>query len=231
MGSKSYPRISPRFSSRSSVPAWRIHHHGLKTSMSTHPSGANQSSAIRRSSRRLSASVPMPKLSQWQIRSNGSGKSSTLRLKYFWSKIGPAEKRRRERMRGPKPNPLTLSEKEQNELEVLVRRHNTPQQVALRGRMILAAAEGKNNSQIARTLGVSVDTVRSWRMRWIGLQAVLLEELEVSERLTDIQRPGRPSEITAEQIGRLVALACEQPKEPPTTHWTDPAIPPELIPP
>ena len=68
-------------------------------------------------------------------------------------------------MHGPKPTPLTLNEKEQKDLEALVRRHTTPQQVALRGRMILAAAAGKNNSQIARMLGVSVDTVRSWRMR------------------------------------------------------------------
>ena len=75
-------------------------------------------------------------------------------------------------MRGPKPEPLTLSDAEQTELERLVRRHGTPQQQALRGRMILAAAEGKNNSHIAHELGVCVDTVRTWRMRWIGLQAV-----------------------------------------------------------
>ena len=53
-------------------------------------------------------------------------------------------------MRGPNPKPLTLSEEEQTELERLVRRHGTPQQQALRGRMILAAANGKNNSQIGR---------------------------------------------------------------------------------
>lgn len=132
-------------------------------------------------------------------------------------------------MRGPKPTPLTLSEKEQNDLEVLVRRHSTPQQVALRGRMILAAADGKNNSQIARELGVSVDTVRSWRMRWIGLQAVPLEELDVRERLTDIPRPGRPSEITAEQTCQIVALACEQPKARPISPWTGREIADEVI--
>ncbi len=132
-------------------------------------------------------------------------------------------------MRGPKPEALTLSEQEQKELEALVRRHCTPQQVALRGRMILAAAEGQNNSQIARALGISVDTVRSWRMRWIGLQAVSLEELPVSERLTDVQRPGRPSEITAEQICQIVALACEQPKERPISHWTGQEIADEVM--
>lgn len=73
-------------------------------------------------------------------------------------------------MRGPKLQELTtLSEKEQEELEVLVRRHNTPKQQALRGRVIVAAAEGKNNIQIARNQHVSVDTVRTWRTRWIAL--------------------------------------------------------------
>jgi hypothetical protein len=132
-------------------------------------------------------------------------------------------------MRGPKPAELTLSETERKELEALVRKHSTPQQVALRGRLLLAADAGKRNGQIARELAVSVDTVRSWRMRWIGLQAVSLEELSVPERLTDIQRPGRPSEITAEQTCQIVALACEQPKERPISQWTGREIADEVM--
>lgn len=132
-------------------------------------------------------------------------------------------------MRGPKPEALTLSEQEQKELERLVRRHNSPQQVALRGRMILAAGEGKNNSQIARELEVCVDTVRSWRARWIGLQEVPLEELSVGERLWDIPRPGKPSHITAEQTCQIVALACEQPKERPISQWTGREIADEVM--
>jgi hypothetical protein len=53
-------------------------------------------------------------------------------------------------MRGPKPEALTLNDVERNELKALVLRHNTAQQLALRGRIILAAETGKNNSQIAR---------------------------------------------------------------------------------
>jgi len=132
-------------------------------------------------------------------------------------------------MRGPKPKPVTLSKEEQSELEQLVRRHSTPQQLALRGRVILAAAEGKNNSQIAREVGMCVDTVRSWRMRWIGLQAVSLEDLSISERLTDVPRPGRPSQITAEQVCQVMALACEQPKERPISHWTGREIADEVM--
>ena len=131
--------------------------------------------------------------------------------------------------KGPKPTELTLSEEEHKGLEALVRRHSTPQQLAKRGRMILLAAEGKRNAEIARELGVSVDTVRSWRMRWIGLQAVPLAELSVVERLTDVPRPGKPSQITAEQRCQIVALACEQPKERPISHWTGPEIADEIL--
>jgi putative transposase len=132
-------------------------------------------------------------------------------------------------MRGPKPDPVTLSEPERSELEELVRRHSTPQQQALRGRIILAAAQGKNNSQIARELDVCVDTVRSWRWRWLGLQAVSLQDLSVNERLEDVARPGRASQITAEQICQMVAMACEHPKERPISHCTGREIADEVM--
>ncbi len=123
-------------------------------------------------------------------------------------------------MRGPKPDPLSLSEVERTELERFVHRHSTPQQLALRGRIILAADAGKNNSQIARELGVSVETVRTWRKRWLALQAVALADLSVQERLSDVPRPGRRSQISAEQLCQVIALACEQPKERPISQWT-----------
>ena len=123
-------------------------------------------------------------------------------------------------MRGPQPDPLSLSEIERNELERLVRRHNTAQQMALRGRIILEANAGKNNSQIARELGLSVETVRAWRTRWLGLQSIALADLSVQDRLSDVPRPGRKSQISAEQICQLIALACEQPKERPISQWT-----------
>ena len=123
-------------------------------------------------------------------------------------------------MRGPNPEPLTLNETEKVELERLVRRHGTPQHVALRARMILAAAEGKNNSHIARDLEVCVDTVRMWRMRWIGLQAVELSDLSVRERLEENPRSGRPAQITAQQRCQLITMACEAPSERPISQWT-----------
>lgn len=132
-------------------------------------------------------------------------------------------------MRGPKPETLNLSEAEQNELKALVHRHTTPQQQALRGRMILAAADGKNNSQIARELKVCVDTVRAWRGRWLELQAIPLADLPVRERLVDLPRPGAPARITAEQTCQLFAIACEQPKERPISQWTGREIADEVM--
>ena len=123
-------------------------------------------------------------------------------------------------MRGPQPDPLSLTEVERHEVERLVRRHSTAQQMALRARIILEADAGKNNSQIARELGVSVETVRAWRKRWLALQPVAASDLSVEDRLSDIPRPGRRSQITAEQICQLIAMACEQPKERPISQWT-----------
>jgi putative transposase len=82
---------------------------------------------------------------------------------------------------------------------------------------------------IARNLSVSIDMVRTWRGRWISLQAVPLAELSVSERLEDIPRPGKPSGITAEQRCQSVALACEAPYERPISHWTGKEIAEEIM--
>jgi len=132
-------------------------------------------------------------------------------------------------MRGPKPDPLSLTEVERNALERLVRRHSTSQQMALRGRIILEANAGKNNSQIARELGVSVETVRAWRKRWLSLQSVALADLSVQEQLRDVPRPGRRSQITAEQICQVMAMACEQPKDRPISQWTGREIADEVM--
>jgi putative transposase len=131
--------------------------------------------------------------------------------------------------KGPKPAELTLKEEERRELEALLHRHRTPQQQAKRGRIVLAAAEGKRNAEIARDLSISIDMVRTWRGRWISLQSIPLSELAISERLEDIPRSGKPPEITAEQRCQIVALACEAPSERPISHWTGKEIAEEIM--
>jgi transposase len=133
-------------------------------------------------------------------------------------------------MRGPKPPDVELTEDERRELEVLIRRHTTPQQVALRARIIVAAADGRNNTQIARHLGVHVETVRLWRTRWLGLQAVSVDDLPLEERLTDAPRPGAPARITADQVCQVVELACAAPEQTgrPISQWTGREIAEEI---
>ncbi len=133
-------------------------------------------------------------------------------------------------MRGPPPPPVELTDAERHALEQLGRRHTTPQQLARRARIVLAAADGANNSQIARQAGVHVDTVRLWRQRWLGLQAVSLEDLSVEERLTDAPRSGKPVRISDEQVGRIVELACEAPERSgrPISQWSGRELADEL---
>ena len=125
-------------------------------------------------------------------------------------------------MRGPKAPAVTLTAGERQELEGLVRRPSAAQQVVLRARIILAAADGANNAQIARSLRVDVETARLWRGRWLGLRAVPLAELSVAERLEDAPRPGGPCRITADQVCQITALACEAPAASarPISQWT-----------
>ena len=80
-------------------------------------------------------------------------------------------------MRGPKPPAIVLSDAERLELEQLARRHSTPQQIALRARIVLAAADGANNCHLARLFDVSLDMVRRWRARWLALQPASLDDL------------------------------------------------------
>ena len=125
-------------------------------------------------------------------------------------------------MRGPKPPAIDLSDVVRQELDTLTRRHTTSQQVALRARIVLAAADGANNGQIARQLAISVNMVRRWRERWLVLQPAALEDLPVAERLTDAPRPGKPARIGDVQVCQIQALACETPagSARPISHWT-----------
>ena len=63
-------------------------------------------------------------------------------------------------------DPVTVLPGQREALEQLVRTHSTPQQVALRARIILHAVEGMEVRKSARELGVWPKTARYWRKRW-----------------------------------------------------------------
>ena len=122
-------------------------------------------------------------------------------------------------MPGLFPDPLYLTKTERSELEKLITKHSTPQQIALRARIILLADEGKNHREIALILKISRDTTRHWRRRWLDLAG---DEKLVLERLQDAPRSGTPPTFTAEEVTHLFAIACEDPIESdrPISHWT-----------
>jgi putative transposase len=140
-------------------------------------------------------------------------------------------------MRGPKPPPVVLTPTQRVLLQRLARRQSGAQRLVRRARIILEAASGANNDQIAKLLGVDRGTVRTWRMRWLEAlprlkaaekmagdddERVLLLAGLVEEVLVDEPRSGKPATFTPEQICRIVALACENPRESgrPVTHWS-----------
>src|SRR5436305_7172651 len=108
---------------------------------------------------------------------------------------------------------VILSEKEQEGLLQITKRHRSEQQVVRRSRIVLLAAHGSTNATIARELGVHVDTVRLWRDRWVGLQGIDLETLSLLERLQDAPRPGVKPKFTIQQRCQMAALACEAPAQ------------------
>ena len=126
--------------------------------------------------------------------------------------------------------PVILTDQEQEALVQVTKRHRSEQQQVLRARIVLAAAQGRSNAQIARELAINVDTARLWRDRWVGLQGIAWDTLSVTERLQDAPRPGVPPKITAEQRCQIAALACEAPRDAgrPISQWTGREIAEEL---
>jgi transposase len=134
-------------------------------------------------------------------------------------------------MPGPKPEPIEISDKVRRELEKLSARHTTGQQKAQRARIILKAAEGKNNAEIARELNQSIDMVRLWRRRWHELEPIEWDDLNAEERLDDLPRPGAPARFSADQLCQIEQLACEAPEKAgrPISQWTGREIAAELM--
>ena len=148
-------------------------------------------------------------------------------------------------MRGPKPPEVKLTPKVKNMLDKIVHSYTSPHWLVLRAKIILRAAEGDNNTGIARRLGITRGTAGEWRKRWIkaqeGLQDGEGKELkELGEKdlavwiknvLSDAQRSGRPGTFTPEQIAQIIAVACEDPRKSgrEITHWTRRELANEVI--
>ena len=126
------------------------------------------------------------------------------------------------------PKSLSLSQCDRQELEKLLNRRTTPQQIALRAQIILLADEGKNNREIGRELNISRFMARRWRLRWLELSE---RSLPVIERLPDSERSGTPARFSMEQVVELFALACCEPEDygRPISDWTARELAEEMV--
>jgi putative transposase len=136
----------------------------------------------------------------------------------------------KERISVPKtaPKPLRLNAEEREQLQQLLNRHNTPQQLALRASIILLADQGRNHQEIACELQISRDMARLWRNRWLELSQ---KEVAVVARLQDAERSGAPATFSLEQILQLFAMACEKPEQygRPISDWTAGELADEMV--
>ncbi|MHB8563825.1 MAG: IS630 family transposase [Acidiferrobacteraceae bacterium] len=106
---------------------------------------------------------------------------------------------------------IQLNAAERTQLEQWESSHSTPQQVALRCRIILAALAGQDNVSIAQELGVSRPTVQLWRKR-VGTQGIG-EVWKIA--------PGRGRKPQVDQATREAIIAATlQSKPQGLTHWS-----------
>jgi transposase len=105
---------------------------------------------------------------------------------------------------------IELSEDERSQLESWARRRTSAQALAQRSRIVLLAAEGLKNVEIARRLGVHRPMVTKWRNRFAEHRL---------DGLTDEPRPGQPRTITDEKVEEVIVKTLETtPKN--ATHWS-----------
>lgn len=138
---------------------------------------------------------------------------------------------------------VAVSDRQRAILDKWVRnKADTPYRLVERCRIILLSADGVSNAEQGRLLNVDRQRPRRWRRRWVISQ----ERLNAAERkgandrdlsalvaevLGDRERPGVAPTFSAEQLTKIIALACEKPEESgrPVTHWTPRELADEAI--
>src|SRR5262245_24379233 len=112
--------------------------------------------------------------------------------------------------RGRRKAALSLSDEERQTLKTWSGRPKSTQQLAQRARIVLACAEGLDNTVVAARLGVTAQTVGKWRSRFIERRL---------DGLADQPRPGAPRKVTDEAVEEVITRTLEtKPKS--ATHWS-----------
>ncbi len=116
--------------------------------------------------------------------------------------------------RGRALEELKLSVEENNQLVEWARRGKTAQALALRSKIVLAAAKGLANREVARRERVTPQTAGKWRSRFLERRL---------DGLLDEPRPGAPRQIGDDKVEALIAKTLhEKPRN--ATHWSSRAM-------
>jgi transposase len=118
---------------------------------------------------------------------------------------------------------ITLTGSQRRELIRMTRAGRTEQRLVRRAEIILAAAAGEANAQIARLLGLCEDTVRKWRRRWCAAPGLA--------SLGDAKRSGRRPKFSPVQVAGVKAMACTPPADKglPLSRWSCPELARQVI--
>ena len=101
-------------------------------------------------------------------------------------------------MPSPFAVPIELTAGEREQLQSWSRRHTSAQALALRSRIVLAAADGLTNTEVAARLQIKRSTAAKWRTRFAEARL---------DGLTDEPRPGQPRTITDAFVGHVARFA------------------------
>jgi transposase len=111
------------------------------------------------------------------------------------------------------PFEVRLSVKDRAILEERASSRTAAHAEVVRARIVLLAADGERNVDIARRVGVCVDVASKWRKRFCE---------EGLAGLKDRRRPGRPRRFGSAVVAGIKALACEPPEQRhvPLSRWS-----------
>jgi transposase len=120
------------------------------------------------------------------------------------------------------PFKVELSAGQREELEHRARSYTAPYWQVVRAKVVLLAAGGMANNEIAERVGTSTQVVHRWRRRFCehGLDG-----------LKDRERPGRPRTFGAQVVTEVKVLACELPATTgvPLSRWSCTELARELV--
>lgn len=106
---------------------------------------------------------------------------------------------------------IVLSSEERATIDMWARGRRFPVRLVQRAQIILMAADGVRNQDIAVKLGTTRPTVQLWRERFLALRLIGLEK--------DAPRPGRLPKIAAEKVTEVVEATLHA-KPSNATHWS-----------